>query len=124
MDGTGFMHFSILLTAICLNVDAYSTDLHLYQVKHNFQVVSISVDTLKEVPCLSMLEGISICLESSDCKVINHFEIDRRCQLVTNLLASAVVEAVASASILCECFSLQFKITVIYFNVWLCFLFK
>ena len=103
MDRNGFMHFLISLSAICMNADAYSTDLHTYQVRRNFQVASVRVETLEEVPCRSILEGISICLDTRNCKVINYFT-NGHYQLVTNLLASAVVEAVPSKSILCKCF--------------------
>ena len=91
-----------VLAAICLQINAESF-LQTYQIEHNSEMIPNDAGlVLEEKDCISKVEAIGICMVTSGCQGINHFEDNGRCQLVTTVLDSSLNEAAPSVSFLCE----------------------
>ena len=93
---------AIVSATICLQINA-EFFLQTYQIDHHSEMIPNDAGfVLGEIDCISKVDAIGICMVTSGCQGINHFEENGRCQLVTNILNSTLYEAATSVSFLCE----------------------
>ena len=100
MDDNRFTRASLFIIYLFIYVKAESHD-QTYDLEMNTQMIPNDADSMVEIPCISKVEGVGICLLTNGCHGINHFQ-DGRCQMMTDLIAATLDDATSSTAILCE----------------------